>query len=125
MRLPSKGFTLVEVLVALAILAIALAAGVRATSAVVDGTGVLQEHQLAGWVAQNRLAEMVAKGEFPDIGTAEGKESQYGREFTWQQTTSGTPNKKFRRVELKVYAGEQREYAAASLIGYIADVPPK
>ena len=63
-----KGFTLVEVLVALAILAVALAAAMRATSSLIDNASTLKEHLVAGWLAQNRLQEHLARRDFPDLG---------------------------------------------------------
>lgn len=120
---PAHGFTLIEVLVALAVLGIALAAAVRATMAVSDGSLTLHRHLAGGWVAQNRLNGYVARGQFPDTGVNEGMESQAGLEFAWRETVSETPNKAFRRVEVRVFAPKQPEHADIVLIGYIANVP--
>lgn len=116
-----QGFTLIEVLVALAVIAIALAAAVRATTAVADGSLALRRHLVGGWVAQNRLNGYIARGEFPEIGTREGRETQAGTEYTWRETVSETPNKSFHRVEVRVSAPESGDHADAILIGYIAN----
>ncbi|MGP6254950.1 type II secretion system minor pseudopilin GspI [Pseudomonas aeruginosa] len=57
-RLSSRGFTLIEVLVALAIVAIALAAAIRAVGLMTDGNGLLRDKSLALLAAENRLAEL-------------------------------------------------------------------
>ncbi|AOX99553.1 type II secretion system minor pseudopilin GspI [Jeongeupia sp. USM3] len=120
---PSHGLTLVEVLVALAVLAIAMAAALRAVSASTDTAGELATRTLAGWVAQNRLAEITARGEFPEPGRREGRASMAGREFVWQEDDGVSPNRSFRRVEIKVYAEGKPDHAVATLTGYLAHVP--
>ncbi|GAB3248387.1 type II secretion system minor pseudopilin GspI [Chitinimonas naiadis] len=120
----TRGFTLIEVLVALAVLGIALAAAVRATTAIADGSLALRRHLAGGWVAQNRLSTYLARGQFPDIGSSEGRESQAGIEFVWRETVSETPNKSFRRVEVRVSTpADTGDHADAVLIGYIANAP--
>lgn len=57
----ARGFTLIEILVALAILAVALAAAVRSASIAADGTLDLRERLAGTWVAQDRLAEYTAR----------------------------------------------------------------
>ncbi len=98
MKRPPRGFTLIEVLVALAILAVALAAASRASLMMADSSSALRERLLAGWVAQNRLAELQARRAWPDPGTREGETEQAGLKLVWRETASPTQNRAFRRV---------------------------
>jgi general secretion pathway protein I len=118
------GFTLIEILIALAILAIALAAAGRATGSATDGARVLKQRMFGEWVAQNRLNEEVIKRSFPSAGVQTGEANQAGQTFTWTQTTSQTENPKFRKVEIKVSAKGDEAYVVASLIGYLTDPQP-
>jgi general secretion pathway protein I len=113
-----RGFTLIEILVALAILAVALAAAVRAAGVSVDTTTVVMERLLAGWVAQNRLAEYAVRPLWPEVGTRQGNVEQGGLQFVWRETVSGTPNPRFRRVDVQVFPARQPERVAARLVGY-------
>jgi general secretion pathway protein I len=114
----ASGFTLIEVLVALAILAVALAAGVRAAGIAADGTATLRERLAATWVAQNRLAELGVQPRWPDIGIREGTAEQAGMQFLWRETVSGTPHPRFRRVEVQILRSRASGSAVATLIGY-------
>ena len=105
----NTGFTLIEVLVALAILAIALAAAARAANVATDSAQETRLRTLATWIAQNRIAELTATQVFPSAGTTSGRSSMAGIEFEWQQVTSDTPNAAFRKVELKVLRPAQAQ----------------
>ena len=98
----AAGFTLVEILVALAVLAIALTAAAHSLGAAVDTTVALRERTLARWVAEDRLAEVELKGEWPALDTKEGDAEMGGRKFHWVQETGVTPVARMRRVELSV-----------------------
>ena len=104
-----SGFTLVEVLVALAILAIALAAAARAANVAIDSARETRLRTLATWIAQNRVAELTATNVFPATGTISGRGSMAGIDFEWQQLTSATPNAAFRKIELKVLRPAQTQ----------------
>jgi general secretion pathway protein I len=67
-RPAAGGFTLVEVMVALAIVAIALAAGSRAASSVVGTSQRLNDVVLAQWCADNQLTELRLQGQLPAVG---------------------------------------------------------
>lgn len=116
-----SGFTLIEVLVALAVIAIAMAAAVRVSSQVIGGSHDLKLHLAAGWVAQNRLNSHLVKRLFPAVGLSQGEEDQAGLHFVWREEVSETPNRAFHRVEVKVYADKESDYAVTTLVGYLAD----
>jgi general secretion pathway protein I len=115
-----RGFTLIEVLVALAILAVALAAAVRSATVAVDGTLEMRERLLAGWIAQDRLASYAVQPLWPEVGTRSGNAQQAGVEFAWRETVSGTPNPRFRRVEIQVFSPRAPDHSVATLVGYAA-----
>jgi general secretion pathway protein I len=100
------GFTLVEVLVALAILAIALSAAVRAASVAADSAYESKLRTLATWIAQNRISELTSQvlvsNALPGSGDSDGRSIEAGIELAWTQKISDTPNPGFRRVEVKV-----------------------
>lgn len=121
MRHKPHGFTLLEVLVALAILAIALAAAMRASSVATDQAQAMKLRLLAQWSAENQLAELTARKRWPAPGVQSGSSVQAGMALDWAQTISATPNPAFRRVEIQVYANQDRRYAVAQLTGFLSD----
>jgi general secretion pathway protein I len=116
-----RGFTLVEILVALAIVAVALSAGMRALAQSADGAGTLKARTLALWVAQNRLANAQLASAWPVAGTSEGDATQAGIRFAWREIVSGTPNPAFRKIEIAVAQPETPDYVLARLVGYIGN----
>jgi general secretion pathway protein I len=98
----SAGFTLIEVLVALTILGIALAAASRAASLATDSAREARLRTIATWVAQNRVAELTATKTFPAAGTTSGRAQMAGLDFEWRQLAAETPNPAFRKIELTI-----------------------
>jgi general secretion pathway protein I len=121
---PSRGFTLVEVLVALAIVSIALLAALRAAGQATAAVGELRLRLLAGWVAENRLAEHRARGDWLAPGIGRGTQSQGGVEFAWREEVIATPNPAFRRVDVFVSAPAEQARALARLTGFVVRPPP-
>lgn len=100
-----SGFTLIEVLIALAIVGVALAASVRALSVGVNGVRNMQERSLAQQAAQNSLAEMRLQGIFPVLGRRAQPCAQGTLALTCEQVVQATPNNNFRRVTVRVTLG--------------------
>lgn len=114
-----RGFTLIEVLVALAIVAVALLAGLRAVSSMAQSGAELKLRLLAQVAAENRIAELRAARAFPAVGSRTVSCPQGRMPFECVEETRITPNPLFRRVEVSVYAGRDREHRLAELIGVL------
>ena len=98
----SGGFTLLECLVALAIVAVALAAAGRATALSTSTAHEVKLRVLAGAVAENRLSELAAQRAWPAPGLYQGTEQQAGVDFAWHMHVTETPHPRFRRIEVRV-----------------------
>ena len=123
-RARRRGFTLVEVLVAMAIVAIALLAALRAAGMATTSVENLRGRLLAGWVADNRLAEHRARGAWLALGTWEGSEEQGGIAFAWREVVVATPNPGFRRVDIYVQARATPDRRLAHVTGFVVNPPP-
>ncbi|WP_321844279.1 type II secretion system minor pseudopilin GspI [Paraburkholderia bannensis] len=102
LRRTSRGFTMIEVLVALAIVAIALAASLRAVGSLATSEAELHDRLLAGWSADNALGQLRLAHAWPDIGERSFDCSQGNLRLTCTQQVAATPNPIFRRVEVSV-----------------------
>ncbi len=98
----SSGFTLVEVLVALAVLGIALAAILSGMARYADTAVHLRDKTVALWVAHNRLTEIELEPVWPATGRSDGTMEMSGAEWEWQAEVKETPDPKVRRVEVSV-----------------------
>jgi general secretion pathway protein I len=116
----NPGFTLVEVLVALAIVAIALAAASRSVALSTDSALDHKLQVLAGFVAENRLAELAARRAWPGIGLIEGSERQAGIDFNWQAEVFSTPHLRLRRVEIRVMDPSAPSHELRRVVGILS-----
>jgi general secretion pathway protein I len=117
---PNRGFTLVEVLVALAILAIALAAASRSVALSTESTHDRKLQVLAGFVAENRMAELAARRAWPGTGLIQGTERQAGVDFNWQGEVFSTPHLRLRRVEIRVMDPNAPSHELRRLVGILS-----
>jgi len=117
------GFTLIEVLVALAIVSIALMAALRAAGQGTTNVGELRSRLLAGWVAENMLAEHRARRDWLPVGIQRGTGRQGGLDFVWREEVIATPNPSFRRVDVRVYASADESHSLAHLAGFVVNAP--
>lgn len=99
---PPRGFTLVEVLVALGIVAIALMAGLQATNALTRNATRQADVLLAQMCAENELTRLRLSRQLPGVGDTDQACEQAGRMFQVQLGVRPTPNPSFRRVDAHV-----------------------
>ncbi len=117
-----RGFTLVEVMVALAVVAVAVPALLLTLFQQIDGTEYLRDRSMASWVAANRLGELklvVAKGGGLPEGDLSGEARLAERDWYWwiEQETTEVPG--FMRVEVNVAAQEDAETPLHTLTAFL------
>jgi general secretion pathway protein I len=118
-----RGFTLVEVLVALTIVAIALMASLRATGSLSTSAFELRQRTLAQWSAENRLAQIRVQNEWPNVGQRGYDCSQAEVRMVCDEQVFATPNPQFRRVEVSVFTAEGERLRLSRLVGFATNLP--
>jgi general secretion pathway protein I len=105
---PARGFTLVEVLVALTVVAIAIGAGIKAAGALTMNAQRLQEVTAAQWCAENQFVWQKVTQNYPAVGDSDFTCEQFGLNFTGKLIVRPTLNPSFRRADAQVFneAGE-------------------
>lgn len=119
-RRSDRAFTLIEVMVALAIVSVALLAALRAAGQGTSNLGDLRTRLLAGWVAENVMAEHRARGDWPPPGIQRGTQYQSGVEFRWREEVTVLPSPAFRRIDVLVFAGAEEAHVLARMSGVLA-----
>ena len=113
----ARGFTLVEVLVALGIVAIALLAGLQATSALTRNAARQTNVVLAHLCAENELSRVRLSSQMPSIGDTRVACEQAGRRYDVAVTVSPTPNPQFRRVDAQVFEAALPVLRLSTIVG--------
>jgi general secretion pathway protein I len=101
----TRGFTLIEVLVALAIVAVGMAAVLGTLNSSADTIVYLRDKTFANWVALNQIAQVrlaAGQGQAPATGDSDGKIDFAGRNWTWHQTISTLPVQGMERIDVSV-----------------------
>ena len=112
-----QGFTLIEVLVALAIVAIALTAGLQATSALTRNAERQSSVLLAHICAENELVKVRLSAQMPGVGDTSVSCVQGDRMFGVTVSVAPTPNPSFRRVDAQVFDNEQPVLRLSTIVG--------
>ena len=113
----SSGFTLIEVLVALGIVAIALGAGVQATLALTRNAERQSDVLLAHLCAENELIKVRLAKQMPGVGDTRVACEQAGRSLAVALTVRPTPNPNFRRIDAQVVDGEVPILKLSTVLG--------
>jgi len=117
----SRGFTLLEVLVALVIVGTALGASLRAVGGLTQNSSGLRSAMMATWSAENRLAQIRLAREYPAIGKRSFECPQGDLRLICEEDVLTTPNPFFRRVEVSVYDGGDTQRRLIKLAQIVPD----
>lgn len=101
-----KGFTLVEVMVALVIVSFALTAVTATMNQMIDAAETMRNRTYASWIAQNRIAELRLAFTTPDVGSSNGEVQYANTDWSWRATVSETGVDDLYRIDVSVsFAG--------------------
>ena len=119
-----NGFALIEVLVGLAVLSIAMLAGLRAIANGADTQLAVSQRTMALWSADNTLINLRTSRAWPELGTTTFSCPQASYVFVCQRKVLSTPNPAFRRVEVTVYlsSSSSTEVAAGPRLAWLTTV---
>ncbi|MDH5360131.1 MAG: type II secretion system minor pseudopilin GspI [Gammaproteobacteria bacterium] len=117
-----RGFTLLEVLVAMTFLAIMLGTLFESMGQYARNGALLKEKTLAGWVARNQIVEWQLKKPWPSPQEKKGMESMAGHDWTWMLRISNTEDPEVRRIDVEV---RKTADAKNPLIHYVGSIEKK
>ena len=123
-RSQSPGFTLLEVMVALAIVALGMMAVHTQLNRYAVGAAIIENKVLASWIASNRIAELSVAPQWPPLGQTRDEVDYAQRIWTWRTQVSETPVENLRRVDVSVALADQPEQVLHTVTGLLEPPPP-
>lgn len=116
----SKGFTLVEVMVALAIVAFSLTAIAASMNQMIDAANSMRERTYASWIAQNKITELRMANTKPETSTTSGEVTYANSDWEWRAVVAETGVENFYRINVSVsHAGS--EYIVRTVTGFVGE----
>jgi general secretion pathway protein I len=119
-RSTNKGFTLLEVLVALAIAAVGLAAVSKALYQNIEIADRLEQKMVATWVASNHLSELQINQDYLLSGSTRTTRKMAQREWRIEAEYTPTGDNQIVRVDVSVYEGDLQDRIAAKVFGFLS-----
>ncbi|MBU6469267.1 MAG: type II secretion system minor pseudopilin GspI [Gammaproteobacteria bacterium] len=121
----ARGFTLIEVLIALAFLALAMSAIIATVGVSIRDAGELRDKTFAHWVAMNEMTTLRLAPAWPTIGTQKGNTEMAGQKWNWQAIVSTSQDPDLLRVDIDVSNVLSPDTVSASLVGFIGRPLPQ
>jgi general secretion pathway protein I len=115
-KAPQLGMTLIEVLVALAIVAMTLSAGIKAAGGLTLNAQRMRDLNMAQWCADNQITALKLGKIYPPVGDSSFSCVQLGRTFPGHLAVRPTPNPNFRRVDAQVMDEQQQPIVKLSTV---------
>ena len=120
----TPGFTLLEVMVALAIVALGMMAVHAQLNRYAIGATIIENKVLASWIASNRIAELSVAPQWPALGQTQDEVDYAGRTWVWRTQISETPVENLRRIDVSVALADQPEQVLHTVSGLLEPPPP-
>ena len=115
----NKGFTLLEVLVALTIVSLSLGALISTSGSQASSAAYLKQKSIAHWVAMNEITQLQVEKTWPGKGNTKGSTEMAGAEWFWTRSLIETEDENAMQVEFRIYLDEAREYSLTRLVGHL------
>ena len=114
------GFTLLEVMVALLIVAVSLGGAVKVIGNAAANSTRMSNKTFANWVALNQMAKLRITKEWPKLGEVKGDDEMAGRKWAWSQESIKTDDDNIRRIELSVWSEDDKKSAPfVTVVGFL------
>ena len=115
-----KGFTLLEVMVALLVIAVSLGGAVKVIGNAANNASRMNNKAFANWVALNQIAKLRIAKEWPKFGEQKGDSEMAGRKWIWSQKSIKTDDDNIRRIEMSVWSeDDQKSSPFVTVVGFL------
>lgn len=124
LRLFQRGFTLIEVMIALAVVAIGLMAVLKAMNESIFSANLTRNKTLGLWMLENKVSEIRISPFVPMTGINQGQQLFFNQTWRWQTNTMTTANPKIFKIEVSVFSPDSKDKTEALLKQaiYMADL---
>lgn len=116
----SRGFTLLEVMVALIIVAFSLTALTASMNQMIDAANTMRERTFASWIAQNKITEIRLANVMPEVSATSGEIEFGNTDWEWRAVVSETGIENFRRIDVSV-SQYGDDYIILTVTGFIGE----
>ena len=120
MKFSQAAFTLIEIMVALAVIALTMGAIIENTTASTRNAAYLRDKTIASWIAQNEITLVRAKRQWTNKSNKQGSVEMAGREWLWKMSIKKTDDANMRRITVDVFSADDDNQILSSMTGFMA-----